>query len=294
MADFAILYDSSRCSACKGCQVACKCWNGLPSPTEKNVQSFTGSYQSPLDLNGDTRLIISFDEAAGDPDTQWNRVRWAFGRRSCQHCSNPACASICPSGALSVNEDTGFVTVTEDKCIGCKYCSTACPFDVPRYHGKQPKINKCTGCPERVANGRAPACVQTCQPGALLFGDREEMLALGKERVAHLQSKGFKDASLYGENELDGLHVITVAKYDLASHGLPANPQINPFVGLVDLAKPVIALAAGATVVGLAASFLTGVGYQQPQLRYDVTTRETIDETTGVVLKVGTSQEGKE
>ena len=162
MSEKAILFDSSRCTACRGCQVACKCWNGLPSTLEKNGNPSTGSYQSPMDLNGDTRLLISLHEEAGGD----KGVKWAFGRRSCQHCTDAPCATICPGGALKKDEATGFVSVDESKCIGCRYCSTACPFDVPQYHGDTSKINKCTGCLDRVEQGLAPACVTTCQPQA--------------------------------------------------------------------------------------------------------------------------------
>ena len=89
------------------------------------------------------------------------------------------------------DEATGFVSVDESKCIGCRYCSTACPFDVPQYHGDTSKINKCTGCLDRVEQGLAPACVTTCQPQALMFGDREEMLSIARERVDYLHGKGY-------------------------------------------------------------------------------------------------------
>ena len=87
--------------------MACKCWNDLPSTLEKNGNPPTGSYQSPMDLNGDTRILISFNEEAGGS----KGVKWAFGRRSCQHCTDAACATICPAGAITKHEATGLVTV---------------------------------------------------------------------------------------------------------------------------------------------------------------------------------------
>lgn len=289
MSDYAILFDSSRCSACKGCQVACKCWNGLPSPMEKNVQSFTGSYQSPLDLNGSTRLIVTFDERVGGE----KGVKWAFGRRSCMHCENPACVSVCPSSALRVDEETGFVTVNEEDCIGCKYCSSACPFDVPRHYGANSKINKCTGCVDRIEQGRDPACVQTCSPGALKFGDRDEMIAIAHERVALMHAKGYTDAVVYGENELEGLHVITVAKFGLEPYGLPENPRVSDIVGLLSLMKPLTAVGVGAVIAGLGISFLTGVGYKRHEMRYDEVAHDVIDVDTGEVIKHIDDEEGK-
>lgn len=287
MSEKAILFDSSRCTACRGCQVACKCWNGLPSTLEKNGNPSTGSYQSPMDLNGDTRLLISFHEEAGGD----KGVKWAFGRRSCQHCTDAPCATICPGGALKKDEATGFVSVDESKCIGCRYCSTACPFDVPQYHGDTSKINKCTGCLDRVEQGLAPACVTTCQPQALMFGDREEMLSIARERVDYLHGKGYADAALYGEDEVGGLHVIQVLKHGVEAHGQVVDPRVNPMVGLTQIMKPVTGAVTGLTVAGLAAMFVLGIGYKRDKLAYNPETDDTISVDTGEVVKHGDGQD---
>lgn len=284
--ELAILFDTSRCTACRGCQVACKMWNNLPSPIEKNASHLEGSYQSPQDINGDTRLIITFHEEEGGP----KGVKWAFGRRSCQHCTNPGCMEICPSGAISKDPDTGMVTVDQERCVGCQYCSTACPFDVPRYQPSDGKMNKCTGCPDRIAHGLAPACVTTCQPGALQFGTREEMLALANERLEYLYGKGFEDAVIYGETEMGGLHVIQVLKYGVTAHGQVENPQVNPVTDAINIMKPVVGVAAGATVVGLAAMFMRGIGYKRDEMAYNEQTQDTLDVETGEVLKHGDAQ----
>lgn len=264
MAEVAILFDSSRCSACKACQISCKQWNSLPSPLKKNARPFTGSYQSPIDLNGDTRLIITFSEAVGGT----NGVEWAFGRRSCYHCSEPACVDICPSGALS-KQDNGVVKLDASVCIGCRYCTNACPFSVPKFREAQNHVDKCTFCADRLEQGRKPACVQTCQPGALEFGDRDEMLALAKERLALLQSQGYDRAVLYGENEMGGLHVLTIARYGIEAIGLPANPQTSPMVSFMQLLKPITGIGVGAVVAGLGISFLSGIGYKRDEMVYD-------------------------
>ncbi len=288
MSEKAILFDTSRCSGCHGCQVACKTWNGLPSPLGKNENKFTGSHQSPMDLNGDTRLLISFSESEGGP----KGVKWAFGRRSCQHCGDAPCAAVCPGGALAKDEETGFVAVDESKCIGCQYCAAACPFDVPRYHaGARSLINKCTACLDRVGQGLVPACVNTCAPEALKFGDRDEMIAIAHERKNYLLSKGYEDAVVYGENEMGGLHVIQVLKYGVAAHGQVENPQASPTVALTQIMKPVTGAVTGLTVAGLAAMFALGVGYRRDKLAYNPETEDTISVDTGKVVKHGDGQD---
>lgn len=167
MTEKAVYFDSSKCTACKGCQIACKMWNNLPSPLGTNEAKWSGTHQNPVDLNGDTRLIITFNELEGD--SKIKPVKWAFGRRACQHCTDAPCASVCPGGALVRNEETGFVEVYQDKCVGCQYCHSACPFDVPRYESNglldKTVIDKCTGCADRVA-------VRSCRLSSIMIPGR--------------------------------------------------------------------------------------------------------------------------
>lgn len=260
MAENAILYDSSKCSACKGCQVQCKQWNNLPSALGKDENVFTGSYQSMFDLNGDTRLLIEFREKVGGR----NGIEWSFSRRGCFHCSEPACADVCPTGALQKLEN-GTVKLDASKCTGCKYCTAACPFEVPKYRENFGVTNKCTMCDDRVDNGRSPACVQTCPAAALTFGTREEMLGAAKQRVEELKAEGFDKAELYGETEMGGLHTLFVAKYGFEAHGLIRDPKPNDITKFMALLKPVTGIAAVAVVAGLGLSFLTGVGYKRDE-----------------------------
>lgn len=296
MAEKAILFDSSKCTGCKGCQVACKCWNNLPSPTEKNAcaKEFTGTYQNPPDINGITRLIMTFSE--NETNTQ-KGVEWAFGRRACMHCSDAPCVTVCPGGALQKDESTGFVTVDQSKCVGCKYCSNACPYDVPRYEESggalgSVVINKCTGCTDRVEHGMDPACVTTCQPQALVFGDRDEMISYGKERVELLKSRGYSDAALYGEDQIGGAHVLHVLKYSIDHYAaLPENPEVPATVAMTQIMKPVTGALSGLTVVGLAAMYAMGIGYKRRTLAYNPETEDTLDVNTGEVVQHGDPQD---
>lgn len=291
MTEMAILFDSSRCTGCRGCQVACKCWNDLPSePTAENPYdsvNWDGKFTHPADLNSCTRLIMTFEDF--EDEKSQKRVGWAFGRRACQHCTNAGCVNMCPAGALYKDEETGMVTYDQDKCIGCQNCSAACPYDVPRYEDRGGKtvINKCSGCVDRIAQGMMPACVTTCQPGALQFGTREEMIALANERLQLLRDRGYEDACIYGENEMEGLHVIQVLKHGTNPHGAVENPQIPPAAFLSGIMKPVTAVGAGATVLGLAAMFGLAAGYKRDTLVYNDGNGDTISLETGEVTKQG-------
>lgn len=287
MNEKAILYDTSRCTGCHACQIACKCWNNLPSPTGLNENEFSGTHQNPPDLNGTTRLIMTYSESEGGS----KGVRWAFGRRSCQHCTDAPCAAICPAGCLVRNEETGMVEVHREKCIGCQYCSSACPFDVPRYDGIQGAVNKCTGCPDRIEQGMAPACVATCQPGALMFGDRTEMLAQAERQLAVLKERGYDDAVIYGAEEVGGLHVISVLKYGSAAHGYVENPSVSPVSTLTGIMKPLTGVMSGAAVLGFAGMAALAAGYKRRTLAYNPETGDTLDVDTGEVVKHGDGQD---
>jgi formate dehydrogenase iron-sulfur subunit len=263
MTESAILYDASKCSACKGCSVQCKQWNMMPSSLVMNDYEFTGSYQSMADLNGDTRLLIEFREK----DTA-KGIEWAFSRRACFHCTDPTCMEVCPVAAISKLAD-GTVKLDSTKCIGCKYCTAACPFEVPKYRPNFGVSNKCTLCDDRVAQGLQPACVKTCPAHALFYGPRTEMVAAGKKRVDELKAAGFEKAELYGETEMGGMHSLFVAKYGYEAHGLVRDPKRPSIVAFLELMKPLTGLAVGAAVAGLGVSFLTGIGYKRDTLTAD-------------------------
>jgi len=222
MAEKAILYDATRCTACRGCQVACKQWN--ENLGEETVNR--GSYENPPDLSPETWLKIGFRELERE-----GKVNWLFTRRSCMHCTDASCAIVCPTGAILHTEE-GFVHIDQEWCIGCGYCVQACPFNVPHKDEEEGTAKKCSFCTgvglNRIAEGLEPACVKSCPPDALILGDRDELVALGNQRVADLRAKGgeYSNAYLYGENELGGLHVLYVLDDSPEDYGLPEEPQL--------------------------------------------------------------------
>lgn len=302
MSEKTILFDTSRCSGCHACQVACKCWNNLASPLYmEDREAFTGTHQNPADLNANTRLISLYNELEnemyGTADVNeplaTKRVKWAFGRRGCQHCTDAGCVAICPAGAIRRDEETGMVTHDQSKCIGCQYCSAACPFDVPRYEKaeKGVVINKCTGCVDRIENGMAPACVTTCQPEALVFGDREDMLAQAYAQVERLQAMGYTDACVYGDTEMGGLHVVHVLKYGIKAHQQVENPAIPIWAKAVGFMKPITGIITPIVIVGLGAMAVLATGYKRDMLVYNPETGSTINYETGEIVKSGDGQD---
>ncbi|MFC2059171.1 4Fe-4S dicluster domain-containing protein [Chloroflexota bacterium] len=251
MADKAILYDATKCTACRGCQVACKNWNELEAEDTVN----RGTYENPADLSPKTWLKMKFKEVGNN-----GTLRWLFTRQSCMHCADAACVAVCPTGALYHNEN-GIVSYDKGKCTGCGYCAEFCPFDVPRLDKNRAtglgRMDKCTMCTtpglNRLAEGDEPACVKTCPSGALIYGDRDKMVAEGAVRVATLKGKGVSKANLYGEKELNGLHVLYVLDDSPKVYDLIENPKYPATAtAWKDVIQPLGWAVGGAVALGLA------------------------------------------
>ncbi|MFC1954017.1 4Fe-4S dicluster domain-containing protein [Chloroflexota bacterium] len=263
MAEKAILYDATRCTACRGCQVACKQWNENDEfiPTVENgVQSHNwGSYENPPDLSPQTWVKMEFREVERSKN-----VDWLFTRRACMHCTDAGCVRVCPNGSL-YHHESGFVAYNKDTCTGCGYCIDACPFSVPRSDRNLltgiAKMDKCTFCTtqglDRIAQGWEPACVKTCPPKALEYGDRTKLLAEGRKRVQALKGKGYSNAYLYGDKELGGLHVMYVLSDNPAVYGLPVDPQVSAAtIAWQNVIQPLGWALGGLTLVGLGLNYL--------------------------------------
>jgi formate dehydrogenase iron-sulfur subunit len=252
MAEKAILYDGTKCTACRGCQVACKQWWGLEGEKTK----FLGTYENPPDLSYNTFVKIKFKEL---DSKRTGGIDWIFTRQACMHCTDAACVRVCPSGAL-YHHESGAVAFNEDLCTGCGYCVEFCPFKVPRPSGigvvPIRKIHKCIMCTDRISNNLTPSCVKTCPTGALQFGDRQNIVTTGKKRVQELITV-YPDAYLYGEKELGGLHTMYVLPYKPIVHGLPSDPEVPPMAIVTrDIIKPLGYALAGLTVAGLGLNYL--------------------------------------
>ncbi|GAB8926262.1 hypothetical protein OkiPb00545_03210 [Escherichia coli] len=130
------------------------------------------------DLGPEVSFRRIYEYAGGDwqeDNGVWHQNVFAYYLSiSCNHCDDPACTKVCPSGAMHKRED-GFVVVDEDVCIGCRYCHMACPYGAPQYNAEKGHMTKCDGCYSRVAEGKQPICVESCPLRALEFGPIEEL-----------------------------------------------------------------------------------------------------------------------
>ncbi len=211
-----VLYDGTRCIGCRACSVACKVWNNLRADLGAKG-TVDGGIPGKAVLSDKTFTFMRFREV--EDEAAQGGLRWAFVKIQCMHCEHPACETACIVGALRKNEETGAVTYNRGKCIGCRYCMVACPFGIPCYEWDRPSpwIKKCTFCADRQeGSDREPACVHSCVTDALVFGDRDELIAEAHRRIA--QSPGRYYDHVYGEHEVGGtdwMYIHSVPPEDL-------------------------------------------------------------------------------
>lgn len=191
--------DLDTCVGCQACVTSCKEWN-------------TGGSMAPL---------TDRDPYGAEADGVWfNRVhsyeqetesggRTVHFPRSCLHCDNPACVTVCPTGASYKRASDGIVLVDEDKCIGCKLCSWACPYGAREFDVTVGVMKKCTLCVDRIYNenlpeaDRVPACVASCPTGARHFGDFADpdsavsRLSAARGGVALMPELGYEPVNRY-------------------------------------------------------------------------------------------------
>ena len=242
-----VLIDTSLCTGCKACSVACKAWNDLPAEETKLISS----YQAQADFTPDRWTYIRMTERY---DVEKSKMQWLMLKLQCFHCGDPACMAACPSDAIFKTE-SGYTIIDQEKCIGCGYCVVNCPWGVPKTNHATNKTYKCTGCIDRVENGLLPACVHTCQPGALHFGNQTEIKLMAEERLAEVKKEHPK-AQLYGNDFMGGTTYLYLLLDDPNVYGLVANP--NKPISL-SLWKNVVHPLGGIAIGGAALAVAAGV-----------------------------------
>ena len=242
-----LLYDGTQCIGCRACIAACKEANGMPP---EHTRLAIGDYwDAPLDISGTTLNIIkAYRDGTGVHKDQV-KDGFAFTKTSCMHCVDPSCVSACPVSAMTKNATTGIVSYDVDACIGCRYCVTACPFNVPRftYDSPTPKISKCQLCQDRLPKGKYAACAEVCPTGATLFGKVSELKTeIARRRALAPRSKtvfprgkiGGTDSYLgtvgayvdhvYGEREIGGTQVLHLSGIPFLLLNKPDLPDVAP------------------------------------------------------------------
>ncbi len=207
--EYAVLVDPAKCIGCRACQVACKRWNNNPG----EETTFSNEWTNPPKLSYNTYTHIKFklehNETTGE--TKWRFFNWR-----CMHCEVPACAEACPVKAITKYEE-GPVVIDQNRCIGCKFCVSACPFGIPQFDSVSGKVSKCHMCFDRVPS-KEPACVQSCPTDALVFGRRESIIQTAKERKEELNGNIYGDVD---NKPLGGTSFIYVLRVEPSIFGLP-------------------------------------------------------------------------
>jgi formate dehydrogenase iron-sulfur subunit len=173
--------------------------------------------------------LIKFNEVETE-----NGLQWLMRKDQCMHCEEPGCLIACPADGAIVQYTNGIVDFNQEHCIGCQYCVTGCPFNIPKFNTETKKVYKCTLCSDRVGAGLEPACIKSCPTGCLHFGSKEDMLGLANERADQIKREtSHKNAGVYDPSGVGGTHVIYVLHdKDKAEQygGLPQNPTVPFFV----------------------------------------------------------------
>ena len=211
-----MLVDTTLCVGCRHCEWACKRQHRLPSePLARFADASVFERLRRPDAVSYT-VVNRFT----DPDNPGAPV---YVKVQCMHCDQAACASACLVGALRKHEN-GPVLYDGSKCMGCRYCMVACPFQIPAYeygNAFTPVVRKCTFCFEQVArDGDFPACCRICPQEVMTFGRRSDLLAAARERIK--RDPGRYLPRIYGEHEVGGTDWLYLAGAPFEKLGLPS------------------------------------------------------------------------
>ena len=219
---FGCLVDLTRCVGCRKCEQACAEVNDLPAPKRSDCQCTIFEQRRRPDEKAYTVVNRYF---TGTVD-EFSKPVPTFAKVQCMHCQDPACVSACIVGALT-KDDTGAVRYNADKCIGCRYCMVACPFEIPAYEYFDPitpKVMKCTFCYDRISKqGGLPGCATICPTEALTFGKRQTLVKVAKQRLE--QNPGKYINHLYGEKEAGGTSWMYLSAVPFEKVNLPVLPD---------------------------------------------------------------------
>jgi len=263
--EVAKLVDVTTCIGCKACEVACVEWND--HPFRETV--FDNTYQTMPTTEWNYYNLIKFNEHSREDGT----MMWLMRKDQCMHCADPGCLRACPADGAIVQYTNGIVDFNQDNCIGCQFCISGCPFNIPKFNSESNKVFKCTLCSDRVGAGLEPACIKACPTGCLHFGTKAEMKELAETRAAQLRNDSmfpWPNAGVYDPQSIGGTHVMYVL-HDITKPelygGLPSDPRIPmSYTFWKYLAKPVLLAMALLSLLGVFFYYIfTGPKLPQPE-----------------------------
>ena len=197
---YGCVVDLTACVGCRTCEQACNRVNRLPPPTERlDDRTVLDQKRRPT-----TRAFTVVNRYYSGRLDEQNQLVPTYVKIQCMHCQDPACASACITGALH-KKDNGAVSYDKSKCVGCRYCLVACPFQIPAYEyfdPLTPRVRKCTFCYDRVNAGGRPGCAAACPMEAITFGNRRALLEVTHRKIAANPVRYLN--RIYGEKEVGG------------------------------------------------------------------------------------------
>jgi len=216
-----VLVDTTLCIGCRACEAACSEANALPAPSP-GEPVFDAQRTTSMDA---FTVVNRFEKGADHSEVRYVKTQ-------CMHCVAPACASACPNRALDKKRN-GPVTYDAGRCMGCRYCMVACPFQIPKYSYNElaPRVRKCTFCAPRQARGLAPACATVCPSGALTFGKRAQLLDAANLRI--YQNPNTYVHHVYGEREAGGTNWLYISDVPFEKLAMKVGVLETPYPDLV-------------------------------------------------------------
>ncbi|MFQ5485194.1 MAG: sulfate respiration complex iron-sulfur protein HmcB, partial [Desulfobacterales bacterium] len=234
------------CIGCRSCETACNQVNALPPPNRP--------FKDLTVLNKNRRTTAKAFTVVNrylNPTDKRNPI---YYKKQCNHCLEPACASVCFVKALTKTK-IGAVTYDPSVCVGCRYCMIACPFEIPAYQYDNPfspKVMKCTMCYPLIIQGQLPACVASCPVEALTFGKRHDLIRIARERIRKYPSR-YVDY-IYGEHEMGGTSWLYLSGVPFSDLGMREDLGILPAPELTAGVLSTVPM-----VIGLWPILLTGI-----------------------------------
>jgi formate dehydrogenase iron-sulfur subunit len=258
-----VLFDNTRCIGCRKCEEGCNKVNELPAPDRPFDDLSVLNTRRRTTAKAYT--IVNRYDSVGPARAEEPLYR----KVQCNHCLEPACASVCFVRAFTKTRE-GAVVYNASVCVGCRYCMIACPFEIPAYEydkALEPRIMKCTLCYPRIVKGLLPGCVQACPTEALTFGKRADLLKDARERI--LKFPGRYVNHIYGENEMGGTSWMYLSAVPFKEVGMREDLGVTPAPRLTSGA-----LSAVPIVVGLWPVLLTGI-YAMSRRKEKIANQET-------------------